>query len=75
MGTPQSPNELIDHQCLVYNLVRDFEHWQLYDANKTLVKVKVRPTLKAGNGEFLRDAALSGQGIVLLPTFNCLQGD
>ena len=69
MGTPQSPDELTDHQCLVYNLVRDFEHWQLYDANKALVKVKVHPTLKAGNGEFLRDAALSGQGIVLLPTF------
>lgn len=69
MGTPQSPQELIDHQCLVYNLLRDFEHWHLYDADDKLMKVKIRPFLKASNGEFLRDAAVDGLGIVFIPSF------
>ena len=69
MGTPQSPDELIDHQCLVYNLIRDFEYWHLVDAQNKLNKVKIQPYLKASNGEFLRDAAVAGLGITLMPTF------
>ena len=69
MGTPQSPHELINHQCLVYNLIRDFEDWRLIDAQKKLNKVKIKPYLKASNGEFLRDAAVAGLGIALIPTF------
>ena len=69
MGIPQSPDELIDHQCLVYSLLRDFEYWHLTDFKGKEIKAKVRPNLKATNGEFLRDAAIEGQGIVLVPTF------
>jgi DNA-binding transcriptional LysR family regulator len=69
MGTPQSPDDLINHQCLVYNLIRDFEYWQLIDAQNKLKKVKIQPYLKASNGEFLRDAAVAGLGITLMPTF------
>ena len=69
MGTPQSPDELIDHQCLVYNLIRDFEYWHMADAQDNLIKVKIHPYLKASNGEFLRDTAVAGLGITLTPTF------
>ena len=69
MGTPKAPHELIDHQCLIYNLIKDFEHWHLYDENRKLIKVKVQPYLKASNGEYLRDSAVAGLGITLLPTF------
>jgi len=69
MGRPQSPDELISHQCLVYNLMQDFEHWHLHDAKGKLIKAKIHPYLKASNGEFLRDQAVNGLGIVLLPTF------
>jgi DNA-binding transcriptional LysR family regulator len=69
MGTPQSPDELIDHRCLVYNLIRDFEYWQLVDAQNKLYKVKIHSFLKASNGEFLRDAAVAGLGITLMPAF------
>lgn len=69
MGTPQSPEQLSGHHCLVYNLIRDYEHWQLQDADGRMVKVKIRPWLKASNGEFLRDAAVDGLGIVLMPSF------
>ena len=73
MGTPQSPDELTDHQCLVYSLLRDFEHWQLIDANGKVIKTKIRPYLKASTGEFLRDAAVDGLGIILVPSFIAYQ--
>jgi DNA-binding transcriptional LysR family regulator len=68
-GKPKLPEELIDHQCLVYNLISNFESWHLYDAKRQLIKAKIIPYLKASNGEFLRDAAVAGWGIVLMPTF------
>ncbi len=69
MGTPQSPQELIKHRCLVYNLISNFENWNLYDTENQLIKTKIAPYLKASNGEFLRDAAVDGLGIILMPTF------
>ena len=69
MGTPQSPHELIHHRCLVYNLIGNLENWNVFDATGQLIKTRITPYLKASNGEFLRDAAVAGMGIVLLPTF------
>ncbi|MBA3756686.1 MAG: LysR family transcriptional regulator [Nitrosomonas sp.] len=69
MGKPQLPGELIHHRCLVYNLISNFDHWSLYDTEDQLLKTRIIPYLKASNGEFLRDAAVAGLGIVLMPTF------
>lgn len=69
MGTPQSPPELINHRCLAYNLISNLENWNIFDAAGQLIKTRITPYLKASNGEFLRDACVAGQGIVLLPTF------
>ena len=69
MGTPQSPQKLIQHRCLVYNLIGNLENWNVFDATGQLIKTRITPYLKASNGEFLRDAAVAGMGIVLLPTF------
>lgn len=69
MGRPQTPKELIHHHCLVYNLISNFENWNLYDANGQAIKTKIKSYLKASNGEFLRDAAVNGLGIVLMPVF------
>ncbi len=69
MGKPQSPQELIHHRCLVYNLISNFDHWSLFDGDEQLLKTRIVPYLKASNGDFLRDAAVAGLGIVQLPTF------
>lgn len=69
MGTPQSPDELIEHQCLVYSLLRDWEYWLLADDKGEVIKTKIHPYLKATTGEFLRDAAVEGLGIILVPSF------
>jgi DNA-binding transcriptional LysR family regulator len=69
MGTPQSPDELRGHQCLVYSLLRDFEYWYLTDSNGKEISIKIHPYLKASTGEFLKDAAVEGRGIILVPSF------
>ncbi|HNR11191.1 MAG TPA: LysR family transcriptional regulator [Nitrosomonas europaea] len=69
MGTPQAPEELIRHRCLVYNLVSHSDNWNVYGTTGELIKTRIIPYFKASNGEFLRDAAVDGLGIVLLPTF------
>ncbi len=69
MGTPQRPDELTEHQCLVYSLLSDFESWHLKDNHGKEIKVKIHPFLKASTGEFLRDSAVAGQGIILVPSF------
>lgn len=69
MGTPQTPDELIEHQCLVYSLLRDFEYWHISDSKGKEIKIKIHPYLKASTGEFLRDAAVEGMGIILVPSF------
>jgi len=69
MGVPRSPDDLIEHQCLVYSLLRDFEYWHLTDARGNEIKARIHPYLKASTGEFLRDASVEGRGIILVPTF------
>ena len=67
-GRPRSLDDLADHQCLVYSLIRDFEDWQPRDAHRS-TRAKIHPYIKSTTGEFLREAAVAGHGIVVLPTF------
>jgi len=69
MGAPQTPDELKKHQCLVYSLLRDFEYWYLTDSSGAEFRTKISPYLKASSGEFLKDAAVEAQGIILVPSF------
>ncbi|HEC05512.1 MAG TPA: LysR family transcriptional regulator, partial [Thiolapillus brandeum] len=69
MGTPQSPEELIHHQCMVYSLLRNFESWRLINPEGQKIRVKLQPYLIASSGEYLLEATVEGHGIALLPTF------
>lgn len=73
MGEPETVDGLIHHRSLVYSLLRDGDYWNLVDNNGELVKAKVKPYLKASTGEFLRDMAVEGQGIIMIPTFIAYQ--
>lgn len=68
-GTPQTPAELVTHDCLHYTNVNVREGWCFYDQNGQQVRVAVRGRLGANNGEMLRQAAVAGLGIALLPDF------
>ena len=68
-GTPTRPEDLVRHQCLVYSLIRNYEVWHFHDADGKLHTAKIHSYIKATNGEYLRDAAVSGLGISLVPSF------
>jgi DNA-binding transcriptional LysR family regulator len=73
-GTPQTPADLQAHNCLHYLRAQDAPTWTLARV-KTKVKeehitVPVTGQLAANNSEALREAALTGLGIALLPDFS-----
>jgi DNA-binding transcriptional LysR family regulator len=73
LGTPERPADLALHNCLHYPRSHDTPAWTLEPLHKHLggdrITVQVSGSLAANNSEALRDAALSGLGIALLPDF------
>jgi len=66
-GTPQQPEELLQHACLRYG--REGQNgWELQVSGKPKW-LAVQGPLVSNNGEVLLDAALAGLGLVLLPEF------
>ncbi|KAA5931446.1 MULTISPECIES: LysR family transcriptional regulator [Pantoea] len=66
-GTPQQPEELLQHACLRYG--REGQNgWEL-QVNGKAKWLSVQGPMVSNNGEVLRDAALAGLGLVLLPAF------
>lgn len=68
-GVPRTPGELADHAVMVYSNVPDPGQWIYRDAEGARHSVKLPVVLRANNGEYLCEAAASGWGIVLQPTF------
>jgi len=74
-GTPQQPADLAAHNCLHYPRPQERPAWTLEPRKARQgerVTVQVRGSLSANNSEALRDAALEGLGIALLPDFSAL---
>lgn len=68
-GMPERPDDLGAHQCLVYSNVPDPSRWVYSDADGVRGQVTVNVAMSASNGDFLRQVAVEGQGIVMQPTF------
>jgi DNA-binding transcriptional LysR family regulator len=68
-GTPRSLEELRGHRCLVYSNLPEPEVWRCRLPNGEPGEVRLRPHMRANNGEMLALAAEAGQGLVLEPTF------
>lgn len=67
MGTPETPDDLLHHHCLRYG--REGQAgWELEHNGKRRL-YDVRGPIVSNNGEVLRDAAVAGLGLVLLPEF------
>lgn len=73
-GTPQQPVDLAAHNCLHYPRPQERPAWtfepQGRAGTRERVTVQVSGSLAANNSEALRDAALAGLGIALLPDFS-----
>ncbi|MEM1253573.1 MAG: LysR family transcriptional regulator [Cyanobacteria bacterium P01_H01_bin.21] len=67
-GTPKSAQDLSQHSCLAYGELASRNEWVLAGPDND-VRVTVNGTMCSNNGEVLRDAAIQGLGIVLLPQF------
>jgi DNA-binding transcriptional LysR family regulator len=67
-GYPESPEDLLHHDCLHYNLISEREEWTFRgdDGEKTL---GIKGSFCSNNGDVLAAAAMQGLGIALLPNF------
>jgi DNA-binding transcriptional LysR family regulator len=64
---PRRPEDLLDHACLRYG--RESQTgWELFQGEKREV-INVQGPMVSNNGEMLRDAAIAGLGLILLPEF------
>lgn len=71
-GTPRSPEELANHNCLHYFRRGQIPAWsfQKDGRNANRITVPVAGPLATNNSEALREAALSNLGIALVPDFS-----
>lgn len=67
-GTPEHPLELSQHAVIAYTLLSMGDQWQFEGADGP-VTVKVKPRMRSNSGDTCCVAAVSGQGLVLEPTF------
>lgn len=65
-GSPAHPRELPQHACLAFSGGRHQAHWALADGDDAC-PVDFEPRLRANNVFAVRDAAIAGLGIALLP--------
>ncbi|WP_448572388.1 LysR family transcriptional regulator [Trichothermofontia sp.] len=66
--SPQHPHNLAEHSCLHYGHLPETSQWHLIGPDGEH-RITVRGRLCSNNGEALREAALKGLGIALLPRF------
>jgi len=69
-GTPETPQDIQKHQCLVYKGVSGSQRWYFrQDELDKPIEIEPQGTLTSNNAEVLVSAALEGRGIVLFPTW------
>lgn len=67
-GKPKAPKDLKEHNCMSYINLAEGKSWAfIIEGKKSWQSVSGR--FSADNGDLLHEAALSGCGIALLPTF------
>ena len=72
-GTPTTPDELDRHVCFTYSNLSQPHHWSFVDLQGQLQTVKVNRVMQANSGDFLKDAAVAGLGILRQPKFIAYQ--
>jgi DNA-binding transcriptional LysR family regulator len=68
-GTPTSPGDLESHECLGYEYYSEHNRWRFKAEDGEQHEVQVKGRFSANNGDALRQAAISGTGLILQPTF------
>ncbi len=70
-GLPQGIEDIAQHACLAYSNSPPAHVWAFAagDEHGSVRSIAPRGVFTANNGEVLRDAALAGQGLAVLPRF------
>lgn len=71
MGEPAHPDDLVNHECLIFASSLQRHVWRLREPDGEWVRAPGRHRLRMDNGEALLFSALAGMGIAFLPTFLC----
>ena len=67
-GTPKTPAELADHPIIGYSHVPNAQIWQFKQGSR-MISPAVKGRLTMNNGEAIRDMAIEGLGLAMLPGF------
>jgi DNA-binding transcriptional LysR family regulator len=67
-GEPKTPEDLADHNCLVYTPLSTVDEWH-FEGPEGPIRVRVKGSFRANNSEAVREAAIAGLGIAVTPTW------
>jgi DNA-binding transcriptional LysR family regulator len=68
-GTPRTPQDLQRHNCLFYSFLESAIEWRFRSARGE-TRVRVKGNFTANNSEAIRETALKGLGVALVPGFS-----
>ena len=68
-GVPKKPEDLKAHNCLIYQDLPQQAIWRFVDKNQKEQFIKCQGNFQAGSSIALREAAIAGLGIAMLPGF------
>lgn len=66
MGVPKRPDDLMQHNCLIYTRLDSVNVWNFSRRGQNY-SVTVTGNLQCDNGDTLLEAALAGLGLLVLP--------
>lgn len=69
-GRPTSPEDLRDHECILFRAGQEGPVWRL-EGPGGVIDVAVSGRFVANNFDLVRDAAIAGHGIALVPASQC----
>jgi len=67
-GMPAAPGDLKDHACLTFAFADGERRWR-FTRGERIEQIRVKGPLRANQAEALKEAALAGFGVVMLPTW------
>ena len=67
-GTPQTPTDLAEHDCLMFTQGASPTHWT-FEGPEGKISIPIRGRFRSDSGEGVREAVVSGYGIGLLPSW------
>jgi DNA-binding transcriptional LysR family regulator len=65
-GTPNTPEDLVHHNCLLYAYLSTGNEWTFNGPNG-VIRVRVHGNFKANNGHAIREAVMAGVGVAIAP--------